>query len=168
MHGLAAIAASEIGTREVGGNNTGPRVREYQSATWLEPGPWPWCAAFTAWCLREWLIQPQGHQYLGKHLAVQWRCKDASAFGWEKWALLKRLQVLPETELALSGDLAVFDFSHIGIVAVDQTPGRSIETIEGNTNGLGQRDSESGDGVWRKTRKPSLVKCFIRLGDRAP
>ena len=168
MHGLAQIAASEIGVREVGGNNNGARIREYQSATWLEPGPWPWCAGFTAWCLREWLLQPEGHLYLGKHKAVEWRCKDASAFGWEKWARLKRLQVLPETALAMSGDLVVFDFSHIGIVAVDQTPGRSLETIEGNTDSMGQRDSESGDGVWRKTRKPSLVKSLIRLGDRAP
>jgi hypothetical protein len=56
----------------------------------------------------------------------------------------------------------VFDFSHIGIVAEDSERGE-ITAIEGNTNGKGERDSESGDGVWRKYRARSLVKAFIRL-----
>jgi hypothetical protein len=41
--------------------------------------------------------------------------------------------------------------------------GDHIVTIEGNTNGSGGRDSESGDGVWRKIRKKSLVKDIIRI-----
>jgi hypothetical protein len=36
-------------------------------------------------------------------------------------------------------------------------------TLEGNTNGKGERDSTSGDGVWKKIRKKSLVKDLIRI-----
>ncbi len=44
---LLAIAQAEVGLREVGGNNCGVRVRDYQRTTDLRPlGDWPWCAAF--------------------------------------------------------------------------------------------------------------------------
>jgi hypothetical protein len=97
------------------------------------------------------------------------RCRDASAFGWEKWAIERQRQrpqikILPETAQALAGDFVIFDFSHIGIVVADQPVGSVfIETIEGNTNGAGDRDSTTGDGVWRKRRKRELTKSYIRL-----
>lgn len=165
---LVRIARAEIGVREEGGNNNGDRIRVYQSATWLKPDSWPWCAAFTAWVLRETLHTEVGKAYLGTHKADTWRCKDASAFGWEKWARAKGLQVLDEGQRARVGDIVIFDFSHIGIVTQDQpTKATSIVTIEGNTNGAGDRDSKSGDGVWLKRRAPKLTKCYIRLGDKA-
>lgn len=151
---LVQIALAEVGTREEGGNNCGKDIREYQAATWLEPGPWPWCAAFVAWCIKEWL---KGNP----DMSIT-RCMDASAFGWEKWAKKQGLQILPETAKAKAGDLVIFDFSHIGIVVADQI-GNTIRTCEGNTNGKGERDSASGDGVWLKTRAQSLTKCYIRL-----
>jgi hypothetical protein len=164
---LIAIAKAEVGTREGAVNNTGARIVEYQGATWLAPGAWPWCAAFTAWVMREWLEDEAVRNALGLEtfsLAEKWRCRDASAFGWEKWARQRGLQVLPETEKARAGDFVVFDFSHIGLVIDDQTSARAkIKTIEGNTNGKGERDSESGDGVWLKERAPSLTKSYIRM-----
>jgi hypothetical protein len=49
---------------------------------------------------------------------------------------------------ARAGDFVVFDFSHIGIVAADQKAVTdNIQTIEGNTNGKGERDGLAGDGV---------------------
>ena len=38
-----------------------------------------------------------------------------------------------------------------------------FKTIEGNTNGKGERDSETGDVFWGKERAPSLKKCSIRI-----
>lgn len=164
---LIAIAKAEVGTREGAVNNTGARIVEYQGATWLAPGAWPWCAAFTAWVMREWLEDEAVRNALGLEtfsLAEKWRCRDASAFGWEKWARQRGLQVLPEAEKAHAGDFVVFDFSHIGLVIEDQTSARAkIRTIEGNTNGKGERDSESGDGVWLKERAPSLAKSYVRI-----
>ena len=57
----------------------------------------------------------------------------------------------------------IFNFSHIGLIVKDQISPDTIETIEGNTNGGGQRDSNAGDGVWRKRRAASLARSFIRL-----
>lgn len=164
---LIGIAKNELGTREGPTNNTGARIVEYQGATWLAPGAWPWCAAFTAWIMREWLEDEDVRKSLNLasfSLAEKWRCRDASAFGWEKWALQRGLPVQPETQKARAGDFVVFDFSHIGLVIEDQVSTKAkIKTIEGNTNGKGERDSESGDGVWYKERVPSLTKSYIRI-----
>lgn len=163
---LLEITAHEVGVHEDGGNNRGPRIVEYQSATWLKPAPWPWCAAFICWIIREWLKSPE---ILGKlslrnnKEAENWRPKTAGAFDFERWAKEKGLTVLNKKALAKAGDLVVFEFSHIGIVVKDQISPDSIECIEGNTNGIGQRDSASGDGVWRKRRSAKLVRSFIRL-----
>jgi hypothetical protein len=164
---LIDIASNEVGVREGPDNNTGARIVEYQGATWLAPGAWPWCAAFTAWIMRELLEDQNVRTSLNLSsfsLAEKWRCRDASAFGWEKWARQRGLLVLPETEKALAGDIVIFDFSHIGLVTENQAKTTTkIKTIEGNTNGKGERDSKTGDGVWRKERAPNLTKCYIRV-----
>ena len=178
MRSLVQIAQGEVGVREEGGNNCGPRVREYQAATWLTVASWAWCAVFTAWCLRDWLKQPEVTQMIkdtvgGPNFNLEkWRCRDAAVFGWDDWAIRTGGKVLdPTKHLAEAGDFVIFDFNgpetgggHIGIVEVNQKPHESvIYTIEGNTNGKGERDSISGDGVWRKTRKTTLVKHYIRM-----
>ena len=163
---LLEIATHEVGTHEVGGNNCGPRIVEYQSATWLKPAPWPWCAAFICWIIREWLKSPEVLAKLSLRNdkeGEKWRPQTAGAFDFERWAKEKGLQVLNRKSLAKAGDLVVFEFSHIGIVVKDQISPESIECIEGNTNGSGQRDSTAGDGVWRKRRAVSLVRSFIRI-----
>lgn len=164
---LINIAKAEVGTREGAINNTGARIVEYQGATWLAPGAWPWCAAFTSWVMREWLADESVRTSLNLSsfsLAEKWRCRDASAFGWEKWARQRDLLILPETEIARAGDIVVFDFSHIGLVIEDQgLITNKIKTIEGNTNNKGDRESNSGDGVWNKERMPVLTKSYIRI-----
>jgi CHAP domain len=170
---LIEIAKKEVGTREGAVNNTGARIVEYQGATWLQPGAWPWCAAFVSWLIRELLEEESVRDYLKSYFkrpeltfaqADKVRCRDATAFGWEKWAKANGFQVLDESHTAKAGDIVVFDFSHIGLVIEDQpTPTAKIRTIEGNTNGKGERDSSTGDGVWIKDRHPSLTKSYIRI-----
>lgn len=160
---VVRIARAEIGTREEGGNNCGDRIREYQKATWLASGPWPWCAAFVCWVIREALKDPivrASMPQIGD--PDSWRPLTAGAFDFEKWARTKGLAIKPEVHQARAGDLVIFDFSHIGIVSDDQL-GRNISTIEGNTNGRGDRDSVTGDGVWPKSRDYKLTKCYIEL-----
>lgn len=162
---LIAIAESQVGVREIGGNNRGDRIREYQSATELAPGAWPWCAAFTGWCIREWLKDPEvvGWLNLQRLTPEEWRPKTALAYGYTTWARQRQntTRIFTEKDKAAAGDIVTFDFSHVGFVVSDN--GHWIETIEGNTNGKGERDSESGDGVWRKIRKKTLVKDLIRI-----
>lgn len=161
---IAAIAESQVGVREEGGANTGRTVIEFQRATWLTPGPWPWCAAFTAWVLREWLRAPDARALFGLRNDVQaerWRCRDARAYAWEGWARDRRLLLLPETAPARPGDFCTFDFSHIGVVVGDF--GAHLLTVEGNTNADGSRE---GDGVYLRRRARGLIRQFIRVTEQ--
>ena len=167
---LVEIARREVGVRETG-KNSSPRIVEYQKATWLQPGPWAWCAAFTCWCLREMLSTPGAKEALGlssPSQVLRWRCRDAKAFGWLDWGRKRpHLQVLGENEPARAGDFVVFDFSHIGIVSIGGRQGQRLETIEGNTNLKGSRE---GDGVYCKSRlhDPDSIKGFVRVLDPTP
>lgn len=162
---LIDIAQKEVGVREQGGNNRGSRIREYQLSTSLKPGAWPWCAAFTSWCIREWLNDKDVVQWLNlqRMTTEEWRPKTALAYGYTAWARQRpnTTKIFTEKAGARLGDIVTFDFSHIGFVVADY--GNTIETIEGNTSDKGLRDSESGDGVWRKIRKKTLVKDLIRI-----
>lgn len=163
---LVAIVESQVGTREQGGNNRGPSIERYQKATWLNPGPWPWCAAFACWCLQQWLQDGEVRALLGLHSGAveDWRPQTAGAFDFEKWARKRGLQIVDEGACVQAGDIIIFDFSHIGFVTADATAiVKTLKTVEGNTNGKGDRDSEAGDGVWRKVRARQLAKCFIRI-----
>ena len=162
---LVKIAQREVGVREVGGNNCGVRVRDYQRATDLRPlGAWPWCAAFTGWVIREWLnTYPQVRRALGwKNEEVEAkRPKTAGAYDYIEWARRFDQEILPPNAPLEPGMIAVFDFSHISFV-MGAGAGGSFRSIEGNTNGRGDRDSTTGDGVWEKIRARSLVRKFIR------
>lgn len=50
-----AIARGELGTAEVPGPGSNPRISEYFKATslGLEPDDVPWCSAFVSWCLEQ-------------------------------------------------------------------------------------------------------------------
>jgi GH24 family phage-related lysozyme (muramidase) len=162
---LLEIAQREVGVREVGGNNCGVRVRDYQRATELRPlGAWPWCAAFVSWVVREW-----ANNYPEVRRALGWRNeeveakrpKTASAFEYIDWARRFDQEILPPTVEPEPGMIVIYEFSHISFVK-GPLDARNFRTIEGNTNGRGDRDSVMGDGVWEKVRAKSLVRNFIR------
>ncbi len=159
---LLGIAQGEVGTREVGGNNNGARIREYQRSTDLAPDSWPWCAAFVCWVIREWLVQPEPRRALGwkNEETDAKRPKTAAAFSFLDWARRQDQFVLPPTADPQPGMIAVYSFSHIGFVK-EVLSGGKFRAIEGNTNGAGDRDSTTGDGVWEKVRTKSLVRNFI-------
>lgn len=181
MKSLSEIAAQEVGVRESGGNNRGARIKQYQLATNLAPGPWPWCAAFVCWVIREWGKQEEVRELLyerGYLLAPRpsnfenWRPKHALVFGdrstpgltsWARSKVRQKIQVLEDNVLPLPNDIVTFDFSHAGIVETFHSQFGTFASIEGNTNGRGERDSQSGDGVWRKRRNIGLVRNYIRL-----
>jgi hypothetical protein len=174
VESLLDIARREVGVEEAGGNNLGPRIDEYRAATWLEPGPWPWCAAFTSWVLREALRTHAGRVFLNGHDAHQWRCRSAAAFEWIAWARHRGLQVIdPSNGNPAAGDFVVYEFSHIGIVELPMLVAgeprvQQMITIEGNTALKGLRDSDAGDGVWRLRRAVSLARAYIRLPVQLP
>ena len=163
---LARIAESQVGRHEQGGNNLGPDVVEYQKATWLPPGPWPWCAAFVDWCL--W------HTITTLGLSPAWpRPKTAAAYDLETWAAGKygdthgAWQVItsrkdkPET-WPRRGDIVTFTFRHTGIVTgFDAKTGR-LDTVEGNAGMKLMSDNTASDGVVRKDHHILKVRHLIR------
>lgn len=162
---LAKIALSQVGVTEVGGNNCGPDVRKYQAATWLHPDRWPWCAAFVDWCVREWAkaLDPLDPLF-GRRGFETWRPRTAGAFDLENWAKQVGHPIFGETARAEAGDIVIFDMSHCGIVLHDAgVDAPMIVTVEGNTGPTGLRESNLGDGVFRKVRSRPMVRSFIRL-----
>ena len=159
---LVEIAGKEVGTIEAG-RNTGKRIREYQAATDLGGTGWPWCAAFVCWCIKQWGKNPAVREALKKNISQYetWRPKTAAAFGFEDWARKRGLMVMGETAKLHTGDIIVFDMSHVGIVATDDEK-KTIWTIEGNTGPSGGRE---GDGVWNKVRQRKEARSFIRILD---
>jgi len=148
---LADAAEAEVGTLEVG-NNGGKRIREYQGSTWLPPGAWPWCAAFVCWCYRA---------AMERAAPGIDRPRTAGAWDFERWARDEGAALMKPPGYAKRGDIAVYTFSHIGIVTRDQGRGDgSIHTVEGNTNKAGDRE---GDGVFRKIRPLSKIRSLIRI-----
>ena len=169
---LAEIAISQVGTLEEGGNNRGSKVREYQAATYLAPGDWPWCAAFVCWCIKEWIERGtkdrvEGETFRSLFGAVRpymWRPKTPRAFGFEAWAKERGLPVLGERAAVKAGDIVVFDMSHVGIAVASAPAGsKHVETVEGNTGVVGLRDSAAGDGVFRKKRPRPMIRSIVRL-----
>jgi len=95
--------------------------------------------------------------------SAQWQPRTALAYGFVTWAKARTrtTSIYTDQDAAQPGDIVTFDFSHVGIVLEDD--GKNLVTVEGNTNFSGTRDSENGDGVWRKIRPKSLARNFIRI-----
>jgi hypothetical protein len=88
------------------------------------------------------------------------RPKTASAFGLLQWGMGADCTVLKSHESSPArGDIAVFNFSHTGIVV--QPNSGHFYCVEGNTTqGLG---GNQGYLVERRLRSRGTVKGFVRL-----
>lgn len=147
---MALVAKREVGAREVG-NNGGAAVIKYQKATWLDTGPWPWCAAFVCWVVREVLaVHPRGFK----------RPRTPGAWDFLNWAKDEGLLIIETPDAVLEGDIIVYTFSHIGIATANSSAAGTVFAVEGNTNQAGSRE---GDGVYEKTRKTSQIRAIIRI-----
>jgi hypothetical protein len=150
---LALTAESQIGVRETEPNG-GQRIGDYQADTWLPIGPWPWCAAFICWCVR---------QAIKGRVVTFLRPKTAGAWDFERWCREQDNSVRlrkPHQGDIKRGDIVVFAFSHIGIATGPPDSDGNVPTVEGNTNGAGSRE---GDGVYRKLRPISKIRSRIRF-----
>lgn len=162
---LIAIAERDAGQMETS-RNRGPAIEKFWAATTYGREGYvnrePYCAAAVAWWVREWLRDPAvlGALDMTGQAAEKWRCKSARAFDWIDWAKSRGVRVLSDapSHTLHTGDIVVFDFSHIGIVRGDQDD--RIFTIEANT---GNTSGNDGDGIFRKNRPREVARCFIRL-----
>ena len=156
---LVLTALAEVGIRETGSTNRGPRVDDYQRATWLDEKDWgPWCAAFVCWCIRETLRAEGIHETPTFH-----RPQTAGAFDFERWSLKQDNTTQTAKPAGLSiqrGDLIIFTFSHIGIATSAPDESGNFHTVEGNSNAHGSR---TGGMVCTNTRSIKLVRSRIRF-----
>jgi hypothetical protein len=147
------IAESQVGVKETRPNG-GKMIEAYQKATWLPVGPWPWCAAFVCWCIKN-AMADKDYTFT--------RPATAGAWDFEKWcksvdnsALLRK----PHNGDIKAGDIVIYTFSHIGIAVSDVDKQGIVQTVEGNTNSDGARE---GDGVYQKRRNISQIRSIIRF-----
>lgn len=109
------IALGELGVHESPPrSNSGWRVREYQSHTFLGGTGWPWCAAFVNWVFDK--------------AGIGFPYKSASAYGMLDWARKvgwARTKPLP-------GDLGVVHNGAGHINLVRRVEGTTVYCIDGN------------------------------------
>ena len=155
---LVELAKKEVGVEEIGNTNCGPRVNEYKAATWLDPlQSWAWCAAFIDWLVMT-AMDESGEEYTFK------RPRTAGAWDLENWSLKQddstHTKRDPKAKDIAAGDIVIFKFSHVGL-AIGSPINGVVDTIEGNSQaGTTSRD---GGGVFKHTRKLSLIKTRIRF-----
>lgn len=157
-----ALAEADHRVREVGGNNHGPRIKQYLDN--LDPpmaeGA-PWCAAEVQYVSD---IAARGLGVTNPLDAVKLEALVQSYYDTLSYNEVSPAEVEP-------GDLALFKFStsgrwdHIGIVAQPPKPGsKTFWCVEGNTGDVSQRD---GDGVYLKPREidAGYPVVFLTWGD---
>lgn len=159
---LVDIARKDEGKTE-DTRNRAAYIKAYWPATSYPEGydnREPYCAAAVCYWVREWLKDPEVLAALKMTAteADKWRGKSAAAFGWREWANDKGATILKATDKPRAGDIAVYEFSHIGIVI--SASGDDFKAIEANTGATGQRE---GEGVFVKSRNRDAVRSFIRL-----
>lgn len=138
------IYTSEIGVRELTGNNDGERVSEYLQAANLVKGN-PWCAAFVTWTFKQANIStvisgyspawfPNRNTIYTRGSATNRIPDRADVFG--IWFSSKNR------------------IAHVGFIDDWSDTNSYCITVEGNTNEAGSRE---GDGVYKKRRLKAQI-----------
>ncbi len=132
---ILEIARGEVGVREEGGSNRGPRVREYQDASDLGGTGWPWCVAFVQWVMRE-----AGNQLEHRGASVQ--NLKSWAEDTDRW--------IPKSDHASvqPGDMIIYSNrgkrpDHIALV--ERVEGGRVYTIGGNESNSVRESDRSVD-----------------------
>ena len=152
---LVQVAGTQLGVAETS-RNRGPEIEKYWSATSYPDGMaerQPWCAAFVAWCLREAIVRRYGSEAACPFK----RCRSARVADWLDWA--RRTDGVGVVKSPRTGDIAIYTFSHIGVVS-GTIGGTDFEATEGNTDDSGGRE---GVEVAVRRRQIRQAKAFLRL-----
>ena len=158
---IPGIAARYVGRHESPlGSNRGAELAEFFAAdSYLSgehDGGYPWCAAFVCRVI----------QVAMQELPGPWTFKrptTPSAFGFEDWSRAQDKStwtLKPPGRDIESGDIVIFNFSHIGIATSSPDGTGMFMSCEGNTNALGSRE---GTHVLVKRRSIDSVRCRIRF-----
>lgn len=153
---VLALALAEVGVEEKPrGSNRGPRVDDYQRATWLDKKDWgAWCAAFIDFCVMKAM---EGGKYTFE------RPQTAGAFDLANWSLKQdnstQTKSRPGKDI-IPGDIVIYTFSHVAFALTAPDSGGNFLAVEGNTNDDGGRE---GYAVMKHPRNVSSAKSRIRF-----
>jgi hypothetical protein len=144
---LPEIYLSQLGVRELTGNNDGPDVEKYLKSVGLGKG-YAWCAAYVKWCMNEAKIKTPingaAASCLNKNNLVMFKHK------FDQEAKTGDVFVLWYNSLNRIGHTG---FYHKKVNAT------VFESVEGNTNEAGSRE---GDGVYKKYRSFNATYAISR------
>ena len=137
-----SAARGELGTQEspAGSNRT-------KYGKWYGLDGQPWCMMFVQWCFAQ----------AGRPLP----CRTASCSQLLSW--YRRFQPDRVVDEPRAGDVAIYTFGHTGIV--ERNGGGTITAIEGNTSPDERGSQDNGGGVYRRTRRKTQVRAYIRPFD---
>lgn len=148
---LKTVYDSQIGVRELTGNNDGSEVEAYLAYAGHKKGA-PWCAAFVGWC----------HAQAGVNAP-----RSAWSPDWFKTNVVYRRDWRKDYPPPEPGMVFGLWFQNLGRVAhvgfIDGGDSKSYITVEGNTNGAGSRE---GDGVCRKKRLKSSIYIISKYNEK--
>lgn len=136
-HKVTSTYTSQIGVRELTGNNDGKAVETYLRYCGLSKGE-PWCASFVCWVYGQNNVLNPRSGY----------CPDLFKQKNLVWKRNSHRNATPR-----QGDIFGIYFperqriAHTGFI--DKWGTTQVSTVEGNTNQSGSRE---GDGVYRKIR----------------
>lgn len=165
-------AEADHDVREVGGNNMGPRVREYLAAVGFDEGA-AWCAALIFYCWRfgakDVLGVPNPLNVVPSKALVQSYYETLQGYAVDPH------DARPGSLVLMKFGANARDYDHIAMLRRPVPQGEHAAlTVEGNTGpGLGSTDAEKereGDGVYLRTRgleegkKPLLFLDVTREG----
>lgn len=142
MRDPLAVARGELGNTEspAGSNRT-------KYGAWMGMDGQAWCMSFVQWCFAQ-AGRPLPHKTASCGELLQWYRKYQP----------ERIVTAPRPR-----DVIIYTFGHTGIV---ESPGKGVVTaIEGNTSPGDKGSQDNGGGVFRRTRKETLVKAYIRPFD---
>lgn len=157
LFGLAAESC--VGIRENGGSNKGPMVELIQKTIGRAEGE-PWCMSFVQTCLAyaELKTGVKSPVIPSEHCRTTWTATAKSL----------RVKARPGRYAIVVWGYEGKSSGHVGIVleaAYRNNVGTTFTTVEGNTNGRGERE---GDGVYFKTRDWFRTGSLVRLGFLKP
>jgi len=143
------IAWQERGVHEVGFNNRGKRVEQYQRADGLPGTGYSWCMSFVQWCYLK-----ANHPLPNLTASVGLFLNYARKVGWV-------------VQKPARGDLICFNFDadnwpdHVGFVV--RVMPLSILTVEGNTSPSAKGSQSDGGGVYTRVRRKSSRNAYVRV-----
>lgn len=170
---LAKFAEADVEahtTESPRGSNQGKDLGKFFVADDYKPAGrdhgYAWCAAAVSYWVQKWLeVCPGARAYFPK---LQAPC-TARAFGLSEWAraqngavqIITPAMITSEVARPQPGDIAVFEFSHCGIVlaASKERRGLAMTCVEGNTDANGSRE---GWQVARRLRTPGNLRHLLR------